>query len=69
MSHDDFKVQLRTTALSTRHLRGEHLETQAKVDKVQDLITTQAMNFGLDKKKFFQPTFDRIAYVEKEQEK
>ena len=66
--NDDFKAQLRVTALSTRHLQGQHSLTQANVDKIQDLLTTQDMNVALDKKKFFRPSFGRIEYIEKTQE-
>ena len=69
LMNDDFKAQLRVTTLSTRHLQGQHSDTQAKVDKLQDSVTRQDMNFNLDKKKFFKPAFDRIEYIEKEQEK
>ena len=69
LQNDDFKAQLRVTALSTRNLQGQHSATQAKVDKLKDSITTQDMNVPLDKKKFCKPTFDKIEYIEKEQEK
>lgn len=66
---DEFKAQLRISALSTRHLSGEHYAIQAQIGRIKDAITEQNMNWTLDKKKFFQPTHDRIAYIEKEQEK
>ncbi|MDV3180609.1 MAG: hypothetical protein Q8829_02950, partial [Candidatus Phytoplasma australasiaticum] len=32
--NNDFKAQLRVTALSTRHLQGQHSTTHAKVNKI-----------------------------------
>ncbi|KAL8116595.1 hypothetical protein AgCh_022941 [Apium graveolens] len=67
--NDDFKTQLRVTALSTRHLQGQHSITHDKVNKIQENLIQQDMNLKLENKRFFQPTFDRIAYIEKTQEK
>jgi len=67
--NDDFKAQLRVTALSTRHLQGQHSTTHAKVNKIQETLIQQDMNVKLEKNRFFKPAFDRIAYIEKTQEK
>ncbi|KAL8118489.1 hypothetical protein AgCh_016131 [Apium graveolens] len=67
--NDDFKIQLRVTALSTRHLQGQQSVTQAKVDKIQKSLNQQDTVVKLDKKLFFKPTFDKIANIEKTQEK
>ncbi|KAL8120989.1 hypothetical protein AgCh_017960 [Apium graveolens] len=67
--NDDFKTQLRVTALSTRHLQGLYSITHAELHKIQEELLKQEMTQKLDKEKFFQPTFDRVAYIEKTQEK
>ncbi|KAL8091585.1 hypothetical protein AgCh_034001 [Apium graveolens] len=69
LNSDDFKTQLRVTALSTKHLQGLHLTTHAELHKIQEEFIKQEQVQKIDKKKFFQPTFDRIAYIEKTQEK
>ncbi|KAL8155258.1 hypothetical protein AgCh_000581 [Apium graveolens] len=66
---DDFKKQLRVTALSTKHLQGVHSTTHADIHKIQEELMKQEQVQKIDKKKFFQPTFDRVAYIEKTQEK
>ncbi|KAL8147046.1 hypothetical protein AgCh_004677 [Apium graveolens] len=66
---DDFKTQLRVTALSTKHLQGLHSTTHAELYKIQEEFIKHDQIQKIDKKKFFQPTFDRIAYIEKTQEK
>ncbi|KAL8093226.1 hypothetical protein AgCh_035207 [Apium graveolens] len=67
--NDDFKTQLRVTALSTRHLQGQHSTTHAEVHKIQEALLKQGTTMKLEKKSFFKPTFDRVAYIEKTQEK
>ncbi|KAL8149047.1 hypothetical protein AgCh_006161 [Apium graveolens] len=48
---------------------GHHSITQAKVNKIQETLIQQDMNVKLEKNRFFKPTFDRIGYIEKTQEK
>ena len=67
--NDDFKAQLRVTALSARHLQGQHSITHDKVTKIQESLIQQDMNVKLEKNRFFKPAFDRIGYIEKTQEK
>ncbi|KAL8088426.1 hypothetical protein AgCh_038274 [Apium graveolens] len=67
--NDDFKAQLRVTALSTRHLQGQHSITHDKVNKIQEALIQPDMNVKLEKNRFFKPAFDRIAYIEKTPEK
>ncbi|KAL8114321.1 hypothetical protein AgCh_021245 [Apium graveolens] len=67
--NDDFKTQFRVTALSTRHMQGLHSTTHAELRKVKEELLKQDMTRKLDKKKFFRPTFDRVVYIEKTQEK
>ena len=67
--NDDFKAQLRVITLSTRHLQGQHSITHDKVNKIQENLIQQDMNLKLEKNRFFKPAFDRIAYIEKTQEK
>ena len=50
--NDDFKAQLRVTALSTRNLQGQHSITQAKVNKIQETLIQQDMNVKLEKNRF-----------------
>ncbi|KAL8134537.1 hypothetical protein AgCh_009526 [Apium graveolens] len=69
LNSDDFKTQLRVTALSTKHLQGLHSNTHAELHKIQENFIKQEQVWKIDKKKFFQPTIDRIAYIEKTQEK
>ena len=66
---DNFKTQLWVTALSSKHLQGLHSTTPAEIHKVQEELITQEQVQKIDKKKFLQPTFDRVAYIEKTQEK
>ncbi|KAL8119762.1 hypothetical protein AgCh_017026 [Apium graveolens] len=66
--NDDFKAQLRVTALSTMHLQGQHSITHDKVNKIQESLIQQDMNVKLEKNRFFKPAFDRIGYIEKTQE-
>ncbi|KAL8134856.1 hypothetical protein AgCh_009747 [Apium graveolens] len=69
LNSDDFKTQLRVTALSTKHLQGLHSNTHAVLHKIQENFIKQEQVWKIDKKKFFQPTIDRVAYIEKTQEK
>ncbi|KAL8114452.1 hypothetical protein AgCh_021347 [Apium graveolens] len=69
LNSDDFKTQLRVTALSTKHLQGLHSNTHAELHKIQENFIKQEQVWKIDKKKFFQPTIDRVAYIEKTQEK
>ena len=68
LNSDDFKTQLRVTALSTKHLQGLHSNTHAELHKIQENFIKQEQVWKLDKKKFFQPTIDRVAYIEKTQD-
>ena len=68
LNSDDFKTQLRVTALSTKHLQGLHSTTHAELHKIREEFIKQDQVHKIDKKKFFQPTFDRIAYIEKTQD-
>ncbi|KAL8119347.1 hypothetical protein AgCh_016755 [Apium graveolens] len=52
LMNDDFKAQLRVTALSTWHLQGQHSITQAKVNKIQETLIQQDMNVKLEKNRF-----------------
>ena len=67
--NDDIKAQLRVIALSTRHLQGQHSTTHAEVHKIQEALLKQETTMKLEKKSFFKPTFDRVAYIEKTQER
>ncbi|KAL8104298.1 hypothetical protein AgCh_028500 [Apium graveolens] len=69
LNSDDFKTQLRVTALSTKHLQGLHSNTHAELHKIQENFIKQEQVWKIDEKKFFQPTIDRVAYIEKTQEK
>ncbi|KAL8101334.1 hypothetical protein AgCh_033278 [Apium graveolens] len=69
LHYDDFKTQLRVTALSTKHLQGLHSNTHAELHKIQENFIKQEQVCKIDKKKFFHPTIDRVAYIEKTQEK
>ncbi|XP_074326546.1 uncharacterized protein LOC141664494 [Apium graveolens] len=69
LNSDDFQTQLRVTALSTKHLQGLHSTTHAELHKIQENFIKQEQVWKIDKKKFFQSTIDRIAYIEKTQEK
>ncbi|KAL8125055.1 hypothetical protein AgCh_012653 [Apium graveolens] len=69
LNSDDLKTQLRVTALSIKHLQGLHSTTHAELHKIQENFLKQEQVWKIDKKKFFQPTIDRIAYIEKTQEK
>ncbi|KAL8107130.1 hypothetical protein AgCh_023792 [Apium graveolens] len=69
LNSDDFKTQLRVTALSTKHLQGLHSTTHAEIHKIQENFIKQEQVWKLDKKKFFQPSMDRIAYIEKTQDR
>ncbi|KAL8119033.1 hypothetical protein AgCh_016511 [Apium graveolens] len=68
LNSDDFKTQLRVTALSTKHLQGLHSTTHTELHKIQENFIKQEQVWKIDKKKFFQPTIDRIAYIEKTQD-
>ncbi|KAL8157879.1 hypothetical protein AgCh_002553 [Apium graveolens] len=68
LNSDDFKTQLRVTALSTKHLQALHSTTHAELHKIQEEFIKQEQVWKINKKKFFQPTFDRIAYIEKTQD-
>ncbi|KAL8090662.1 hypothetical protein AgCh_039917 [Apium graveolens] len=67
--NDDFKAQLRVTALSTRNLQGQHSITQTKVNKIQETLIQKDINFILDKNRFFKPAFNKVEAIEKAQEK
>ncbi|KAL8146507.1 hypothetical protein AgCh_004291 [Apium graveolens] len=68
LNTDDFKTQLRVTALSTKHLQSLHSTTHAELHHLREEFMKQEQVQKIDKKKFFQPTFDRVAYIEKTQE-
>ncbi|KAL8133306.1 hypothetical protein AgCh_008680 [Apium graveolens] len=55
--------------LVKKHLQGQHSTTHAEVHKIQEALLKQETTMKLEKKSFFKPTFERIAYIEKTQEK